>query len=105
VVNFLNVTSGKEIDCQNSLVIISNSQVAFMTVKVDLFGREGGLILPETWPCWSVILTMTQSSAYLTKFSPLDSSSLSSSFSMMLLSIGERFPPCGVPLLVSSYLP
>ena len=29
--------------------------MAFTFVKVDLFGREGGLKRPETWSCWSVI--------------------------------------------------
>ena len=49
--------------------------------------------------------TITQSSAYRVNYSPLASSSLSSSFSIMLLSNGDRFPPCGVPVGVSSYFP
>ena len=44
-----------------------------------------------------------QSSAYRTKLSPLFSISLSSSFNMMFASSGERFPPCGVPTIESSY--
>ena len=46
---------------------------------------------------------ITQSSAYLVNRSCLASSSLSSSFSMMFDSSGDRFPPCGVPSFVSSY--
>ena len=44
-----------------------------------------------------------QSSAYRTKLSPRFSISLSSSFSIMFANNGERFPPCGVPTMVSSY--
>src|SRR5690625_6830369 len=44
-----------------------------------------------------------QSSAYLTNRNPRLSNSLSSSFNMMLLSSGERLPPCGVPITVSLY--
>ena len=52
-----------------------------------------------------LLTVITQSSAYLTKCNPLACSSLSNSSSIMLLSKGERFPPCGVPIEVSSYLP
>ena len=41
--------------------------------------------------------------AYRTKLSPRFSISLSSSFSMMFANNGERFPPCGVPTIESSY--
>lgn len=53
----------------------------------------------------SLLTAITQSSAYLTNRSPRFSNSLSSSFSMMLDSSGDRFPPCGVPCSVFSYLP
>ena len=46
---------------------------------------------------------MIQSSAYRVNRSPLDSSSLSSSLSIILLSNGDKFPPCGVPMTDSSY--
>ena len=46
---------------------------------------------------------MIQSSAYLTKLSPRFSISLSSSFNMIFANNGERFPPCGVPTIESSY--
>ncbi len=49
--------------------------------------------------------TITTSSAYRVKRCPLLSSSLSSSFSIMLLSNGDKFPPCGVPTSVASYMP
>ena len=50
----------------------------------------------------SLLTAIMQSSAYLTKLSPRLSSSLSSSFSMMFESSGDRFPPCGVPMSVFS---
>ena len=53
----------------------------------------------------SLLTAITQSSAYLTNRSPRFSNSLSSSFSMMFDRSGDRFPPCGVPLSVFSYLP
>ena len=46
-----------------------------------------------------------QSSAYLTKFNPLASNSLSNSFSIILLSNGLKFPPCGVPTFVGFSTP
>ena len=46
-----------------------------------------------------------QSSAYLTKCKPRASNSLSNSLSIMLLSKGDKLPPCGVPIVVSSYFP
>ena len=42
---------------------------------------------------FSLLTSIIQSSAYLTKFSPLASSSLSSSFNIILLSNGLKFPP------------
>ena len=51
----------------------------------------------------SLLTMIIQSSAYRTKLSPLFSISLSSSLSMMFASNGERFPPCGVPTMESSY--
>ena len=51
----------------------------------------------------SLLTILIQSSAYRTKFSPLFSISLSSSFNMMFANNGERFPPCGVPTIESSY--
>ena len=41
----------------------------------------------------SLLTQMTQSSAYLVKYSSRFSSSLSSSLSMMLLNNGDKFPP------------
>ena len=67
--------------------------IHFVTVAITLLAAA---LLPTA---------ITQSSAYLTKWSPLASNSLSSSLSIMLLSSGDRFPPCGVPLVVASYFP
>ena len=53
----------------------------------------------------SLLTAMTQSSAYLTNRNPRFFNSLSSSFSIMFDSSGDRFPPCGVPCSVFSYLP
>ena len=61
------------------------------TVRITLFALD------------SLFTAMTQSSAYLVNRSPLVSSSLSSSFSMMFDNNGDKFPPCGVPSLVSLY--
>ena len=61
------------------------------TVRITLFALD------------SLLSAITQSSAYLVKRSPLASSSLSSSFSIMFDNNGDRFPPCGVPSFVSSY--
>ena len=49
-----------------------------------------------------LLTRIMQSSAYLTNFSFRFSSSQSSSFSIMFARSGERFPPCGVPISVSS---
>ena len=49
----------------------------------------------------SLLTSMIQSSAYLTKRNWRDSSSLSSSLSIMLLSNGDKFPPWGVPIVDS----
>ena len=63
--------------------------------RVTLFiTRSAACLLPTI---------MMRSSAYRTKSSPLASSSLSSSFSMMFANSGDMFPPCGVPTMVSSY--
>lgn len=48
---------------------------------------------------------ITQSSAMRTNCKPRFSNSLSNSLSIMLLSIGEMFPPCGVPFSVLSNTP
>ena len=48
---------------------------------------------------------MLQSSAYRTKFSPIAYKLLVKLLSMILTSSGLRFQSCGVPTVVSSYLP
>ena len=52
-----------------------------VTVRMTLFALD------------SLLTAITQSWAYLVNWSPLASSSLSSSFSMMLESSGDKFPP------------
>ena len=52
-----------------------------------------------------LLQNIMQSSAYRTNLCPLRVSSLSSSFSMTLLSNGLSGPPCGIPVSVFSNIP
>ena len=69
---------------------------SFSSINRDIFliTRFADISLPTM---------IIQSSAYRTKLSPRFSISLSSSLSMMFANNGERFPPCGVPTIESSY--
>ena len=70
------------------------------TFKPSFFSIYFVIEFNTLFAAFSLLTSMIQSSAYLTKFNPLASSSLSSSFSIILLSNGLRFPPCGVPFSV-----
>lgn len=79
--------------------------LVIFTFSPNFFSIQRVIVCITRFAAALLLTVMTQSSAYLTKFNPLVSNSLSSSLSMILLSIGDRFPPCGVPLVVSSYFP
>ena len=72
-----------------------------LTLSFSSMNRE--IFLITLFADISLPTMIIQSSAYRTKLSPLFSISLSSSLSMMFASNGERFPPCGVPTMESSY--
>lgn len=63
-----------------------------VTVRITLFALD------------SLLTAITQSSAYLVKRSPLVSSSLSISFSMMFDSSGDRFPPYAESVAKTPYI-
>jgi hypothetical protein len=75
-----------------------------LTLRPNFFSMNSVVVRITRSAAFSLPTKILQSSAYLTKCSPLDSSFLSSSLSMILESKGLRLPPCGVPTVVASYL-
>ena len=75
------------------------------TFKPSFFSIYFVIELNTLFAAFSLLTSIIQSSAYLTKFNPLASSSLSNSFNIILLSNGLKFPPCGVPFGVGFTTP
>lgn len=69
--------------------------LAQLAVRLKAAAQEERLLLAN----------IIMSSAYLTNFSPLFSSSLSHRSSMMFASIGESGPPCGIPCSLPTTTP
>ena len=78
------------------LFVMLTLSPSFFSMKLDTFSitLSAAFELPTK---------MIQSSAYRVNRNPLASSSLSNSFSTILLNNGDKFPPCGVPITDSLY--
>ena len=80
--------------------------VFFLFTLRKSFPSMNGMIFFKVLSVLFLLLQkIMQSSAYRTNLCPLRSSSLSNSFSMMLLSNGLNGPPCGIPISVRSNIP
>lgn len=72
-----------------------------LTFNQNFFSIYFVIDVKTLFATFSLFTNIIQSSANLTKFSSL----ASSSFNIMLLSNGLKFPPCDIPTFVGSYLP
>ena len=91
--------SAKSLELKHTIKLIQE-----LTIEIDEIEADIKQIMNEE--IHSPILTIPDISYWMDAMiiaDPLFSISLSSSFSMMFANKGERFPPCGVPTMESSY--